>query len=208
MRQLITLWCDNVATSSIAVAIGRTKSSLYAKRRRLGLESRKRGDLRERSPEECAATPMSWMPKPLRDIVTAPFRAIAALLPKKSSPREKKWTPELSLRCSHLAFAGVSNASIAARLTAETGIGFSSKAVADQLSRIQAFRDRQKQPIRVLTEDEIKERAESHIDLWGSRAHVRWLAPPFLVRAASRRITQHLPGIPGKDEIRRQASGP
>ncbi|MCW2318903.1 hypothetical protein M2322_004472 [Rhodoblastus acidophilus] len=171
LRQFITLWCDNVATRSIAVAIGRSKGSLYAKRKRLGLEPRNRRDLEERSPEACAATPMSWLPRPLIDVVVKPIQLLAEALkkhpdPKSDPARQDRWTPERSKSCSFLAFAGLSNTAIANRMMAESGMPFTPQAVADRLSRLQAFRERAK-TLDALPEDEIMARANAFIARWG-----------------------------------------
>jgi len=175
LRQFITLWCDNVATRSIAAAIGRSKNSLYAKRKRLGLEPRNRRDLEERSPEACAATPMSWLPHTLLNAVAKPIQRLAAALqklperdpePKLDSARRDRWTPERSKYCSHLAFAGLNNAAIASRLTADFSMPFTPQAVADRLSRMQAFREHAK-TLDALPEDEIMARANAFIARWG-----------------------------------------
>ncbi|PPQ33253.1 hypothetical protein CCR94_02300 [Rhodoblastus sphagnicola] len=167
MRRFITLWIENVSTRCIVAAIGRSNGSLYSKRKRLGLEPRRRGELQERSPEACAATPVSWLPKPLIDAVKKPLRRIAGMLQNEPKAKpEDRWTPERGKYCSYLAFAGLSNSAIAIRLTQETGISFSPKAVADQLSRMMAFRDRTKKAVETLPEEEIIPRAESFIALW------------------------------------------
>jgi len=166
VRRLIALWTGDVATKSIAATIGRSKGSIYYKRRSLGLEARKRSDLRERSVEACSATSLFWLPKAVGEPVAEPNRERAVRLQKRPK-RERKWDPERSKRCSNLAFAGLSNAAIAARMSAEYGVQFSAKAVADRLSRLQAFRDRSTPSVDVLPEIEIEARAAAHIARWG-----------------------------------------
>ncbi len=165
VRRFIALWIENVATKSIAAAIGRSKGSLYYKRKWLGLEPRKLSELRERSVEACAATRIFWLPAPVADVIAGPIKN----LPSTLQPRPKqqdKWNPERSKRCSYLAFAGLSNAAAAARMSAEFGIEFSEKAVADQLSRVQAIRDRSIRALPDIGDDEIESRAAAHIALW------------------------------------------
>lgn len=158
VRRFVALWIENVATKSIAGAIGRSTGSLYYKRKWLGLESRKRSDLRERSLEACAATPIFWLSTPLVDIVSN--------VKKKRPKSQIHWTEQLSLRCSHLAFAGLSNKAVAARLSAETGLTLTDQAVADQLSRLMAFRKGSRPALPDIGDGEIEIRAADHIARW------------------------------------------
>jgi len=56
-RQLIALWMAGVRVRSIAAALGRSRSAIYGRRRRLGLPPRDRRALHDRSIDECLATP-------------------------------------------------------------------------------------------------------------------------------------------------------
>lgn len=66
-----------------------------------------------------------------------------------------------------MAFAGLSNIAIAARMTAEIGVEFSVKAIADQLCRLQVFRDRNAPKIDVIDEADLATRAKAFIEQWG-----------------------------------------
>jgi len=56
-RHLIALWMAGVRVRCIADALERSPSAIYCRRRRLGLPSRDRRGLRERSIDACRATP-------------------------------------------------------------------------------------------------------------------------------------------------------
>ena len=57
LRQLIALWMAGVRVRSIAAPLGRSRSAIYGRRRRLGLPPRDRRALHDRSIDECLATP-------------------------------------------------------------------------------------------------------------------------------------------------------
>ncbi len=131
-RLFIALWLDNVSTRSIAAAIGRSAGSIYAKRRRLGLESRHRSETQERSVEACAATPLPWVP---------PAAVAAAPEPSQKTPR-MKWTEELEMRCATLALGGLNNKAVSGQLTIELGREVTEHAVKSKVNRLQIVRDR------------------------------------------------------------------
>ncbi len=170
VQRFIALWLDNAATKSIAASIARSTGSLYYKRKWLGLESRTRSELRQRSLEECAATPLLWTPLPAVDTIAAPTEERAVGLQERPK-REERWNSDRSKRCSSLAFAGLSNGAIAARMTLEfgleSGVAFTAKAIADQLCRLQVFRDRSTRSVEFIADDEIEPRAEAFIAVWG-----------------------------------------
>src|SRR5208337_3411636 len=62
VRLLIAVWLDNVSAASIAATLGRSASSIHAKRRWLGLGVRDRKRLQERPIAQCRATALPWKP--------------------------------------------------------------------------------------------------------------------------------------------------
>lgn len=60
IQQLVALWLAGINAESIAVALRRSRSSVYYKKRRLGLPTRSRRGLRALSPEECARVELPW----------------------------------------------------------------------------------------------------------------------------------------------------
>lgn len=60
IQQLIGLWLAGVDVASIAASVGRTRGSIYYKKRRLGLPSRVRRGLHPLSTEECSKTGLPW----------------------------------------------------------------------------------------------------------------------------------------------------
>jgi hypothetical protein len=131
VRLFIAVWIDNVATKSIATTIGRSAGAIYAKRRRLGLESRQRSETRERSIEACVATPLPWE---TAAVASAPERS-------EKTPR-MKWTEATEVRCAMLALAGLNNKAVAKQLTIELGSEVTEHAVKSKVNRLQIVRDR------------------------------------------------------------------
>jgi hypothetical protein len=60
VQRLIALWLAGVNMSSIGASLGRSRSSLYYKKRRLGLPTRSRRGLRALSPDDCARVNLPW----------------------------------------------------------------------------------------------------------------------------------------------------
>ena len=133
VRLFIALWLDDVATKSIGAAIERSRGGLYAKRRRLGLDSRPRSASKERSAEACLATPLPWMASRAEEQAGSPI---------ESKGRDRFWNETTEMRCAMLALAGLNNAAVAKQLTIEFGREVSEGAVRSKVTRLQIVRDR------------------------------------------------------------------
>src|SRR3984957_18184490 len=146
VRRLITLWLDNVSVTSIAGALGRTRSSIQGKRRWLGLGVRARKELANR-----AGPPCRWKPtldiKPILCRLWAPrIGKEAAAGARADAVPEVQWElgrdAQKDDRFSTLGFAGLSAFIIAKRMLMEFGVYLTEGAVNSRMTRLQIARDR------------------------------------------------------------------
>jgi hypothetical protein len=151
VRRLIALWLDNVSVTSIAGALGRTPSSIRAKRRWLGLGVRVRKELADRPAAQCRATALPWKPtlniKPILCRLWAPrIGKEAVAVARLNAVSEVRWElgrdAQKDDRFSTLGFAGLSAAVIAKRMLMEFGVYLTEGAVNSRMTRLQIARNR------------------------------------------------------------------
>jgi hypothetical protein len=144
VRRLLALWLDNVSVKSIAESVGRSTSSVQAKRRWLGLGVRERSRLSERTLKECRAIKLPW--KPSINVAEIALWMRTPGIGAAPEPTPYRWElgrdGTIDMRFSILAFGGLSSPAIVERMRIEFGLELSVKAVDNRISRLQIVRDR------------------------------------------------------------------
>jgi hypothetical protein len=144
VRRLLALWLDNVSVKSIAESVGRSTSSVQAKRRWLGLGVRERSRLSERTLKECRAIKLPW--KLSINVAEIALWMRTPGIGAAPAPTAYRWElgrdETIDMRFSILAFGGLSSLAIVERLRIEFGLELSVKAVDNRISRLQIMRER------------------------------------------------------------------
>jgi hypothetical protein len=160
VRRLLALWLDNVSVKSIAESVGRSTSSVQAKRRWLGLGVRERSRLSERTLKECRTIKLPW--KPSINVAEIALWTRTPGIRAAPAPTACRWElgrdETIDMRFSILAFGGLSSLAIVERLRLEFGLELSVKAVDNRISRLQIVRDRAG-IVHVFDEERVQRRA-------------------------------------------------